>query len=60
MNIDVKYLINDELEIQIEAMKVCFDNNLQKKWNKSKINQKNSNIKLMKDKLTQKDEEMQM
>ena len=41
-------------------MKICVDNNLQKeKWNKSKINQKDLNIKLMKDKLAQKDEEIQ-
>ena len=58
--INKKNNINDELKIQIDAMKVCVDNNLQKeKWNKSKISQKDNNIKLMKDKLAQKDEEIQ-
>ena len=58
--ISKKNNINDELKIQIEAMKICVDNNLQKeKWNKSKITQKESNIKLMKDKLIQKEEEIQ-
>ena len=58
--INKKNNINEELKIQIESMKLCVDNNIQKeKWNKSKINQKDSNIKLMKDKLAQKDEEIQ-
>ena len=57
--ISKKNNINDELKTQIEAMKICVDTNLQKeKWNKSKISQKESNIKLMKDKLAQKDEEI--
>ena len=58
--ISKKNNLNDELKIQIESMKICVDNNLQKeKWNKSKISQKDWNIKLMKDKLEQKDEEIQ-
>lgn len=52
--------INEELKTQVEAMKICVGNNLQEaKWNKSKMNQKDSNIKMMKDKLAQKDEEIQ-
>ena len=40
-------------------MKTYIDNHSeQNKWNKVKINQKDSNIKVMKDKLTQKDEEI--
>ena len=52
--------INEDLKTQVEAMKICVGNNLQEaKWNKSKMNQKDSNIKMMKDKLAQKDEEIQ-
>lgn len=58
--IKVKIIINEELKTQVEAMKICVGNNLQEaKWNKSKMNQKDSNIKMMKDKLAQKDEEIQ-
>ena len=57
--ISKKNNINEELKTQIEAMKICVDTNLQKeKWNKNKISQKESNIKLIKDKLAQKDEEI--
>ena len=58
--ISKKNNLNDKLKIQIEVMKICVDNNLQKeKWNKNKISKKDWNIKLMKYKLEQKDEEIQ-
>ena len=57
--INKKNSVNEDLKAQIESMKTYMDNHLeQNKWNKVKINQKDSNIKVMKDKLTQKDEEI--
>ena len=57
--INKKNNLNEELKTQIRTMKVYFDNNLQEvKWNQNKINQKDLNIKIMKDKLIQKDEEI--
>ena len=57
--INKKNNVNEDLKAQIESMKTYIDNHSeQNKWNKVKINQKDSNIKVMKDKLTQKDEEI--
>ena len=51
--------INEDLKSQLEEMKTYIDSNLKEvKWNKSIVNQKDSNIKIMKEKLKQKDEEI--
>jgi hypothetical protein len=50
-----KNAVNDDLKAQLEAMKTYIDSNQKEvKWNKSKVNQKDSNIKLMKEKMKKK------